>query len=166
MGGGGKSRNKGQGEKKGGNGITHLTRNLVCSQVIYTKRLSERKLCQNKFNSKSWFFLQQTEHKWLLPNNFIPYPSLDNKLRRRLAPFYDKLQDRKWINLALEFLNSIKPQVRNMFILGISRQSICKKQDIARCSQFCMLRQFIVHSMNKTNKKSNRVVYFDQLIHW
>ena len=121
-GGGGKSRNKGQGEKKGGNGITHLTRNLVCSQVIYTKRLSERKLCQNKFNSKSWFFLQQTEHKWLLPNNFIPYPSLDNKLRRRLAPFYDKLQDRKWINLALEFLNSIKPQVRNMFILGISRQ--------------------------------------------
>ena len=52
-GGGGKSRNKGQGEKKGGEGITHLTRNLVCSQVSYTKRLSERKLCQNKFNSKS-----------------------------------------------------------------------------------------------------------------
>ena len=55
-GGGGKSRNKGQEEKKGGDGITHLTRNLVCSQVIYTKRLSERKLCQNKFNSKSLFF--------------------------------------------------------------------------------------------------------------
>ena len=52
-GGGGKSRNKEQGEKKGVDGITHLTRNLVCSQVIYTKRLSERKLCQNKFNSKS-----------------------------------------------------------------------------------------------------------------
>ena len=52
-GGGGKSRNKGQGEKKGVDGITHLTRNLVCSQVIYTKRLSERKLCQNKFNSES-----------------------------------------------------------------------------------------------------------------
>ena len=52
-GGGGKSRNKGQGEKKGGEGMTHLTRKIVCSQVIYTKRLFERKLCQKKFNSKS-----------------------------------------------------------------------------------------------------------------
>ena len=165
-GGGGKSRNKGQGEKKGGESITHLTGNLVCSQVIYTKRLSERKLCQNKFNSKSWFFLQQTEHKWLLPNNFIPYPSLDNKLRRRLAPFYDKLQERKWINLALEFLNSINPRWEICLSWGYQGNSIRKKQDIARCSQFCMLRQFIVHSINKTNKKSNRVIYFDQLIHW
>ena len=164
-GGGGKSRNKGQGEKKGGEGITHLTRHLVCSQVIYTKRLFERKLCQNKFNSKSWFFfLQQTEHKWSPTNNFIPYPCLDNKLR--LAPFYDKFHERKWINLALEFLNSINPMREICLSWGYQGNSIRKKQDIARCSQFCMLRQFIVHFINKTNKKSNRVVYFDQLIHW
>ena len=55
-GGGGKSRNKGQGEKKGGNGITHLTRNLVCSQVITTKRLSERKLCQISLIQSHDFF--------------------------------------------------------------------------------------------------------------
>ena len=154
-------------KKKGGVGIRlNPTLNLVYSQVIYTKRLSERKLCQNKFNLKSWFLLQQTEHKWLLTNNFIPYPCLDNKLRRRLALFYDKFQERKWINLALEFLNSINPMGELCLSWGYQGNSICKKQDIARCSQFCMVRWFIVHSINKTNKKSGRVVYFDQLIHW
>ena len=97
------------------------------------------------------FFLQQTEHKWSPTNNFIPYPCLDNKLR--LAPFYDKFHERKWINLALEFLNSINPRWEICLSWGYQGNSICKKQDIARCSQFCMLRQFIVHFINKQTKK-------------